>query len=196
MWTRRITVLALAAGAASAALANSQAAAPASFEVCYDFSCRSQATITLSSKDWGRVQDLFAIPALTASEERETIAQAVALLEQLSSAQSGIGRDLGGNLDGHGLPGQMDCIDESTNTSTYLQLLDNAGLLLFHRVGERAYRAPWIFDQHWSATVVAHDGQPFAVDSWFLDNGRRPYVQALPAWLKKADLPYNPDADG
>ena len=202
---RRIRWLtaALLPAAAAIASANSIAStanlgagrqAPPPFEICYDFSCRSRASVDLRGDDWHRVRELFAIPALTAAEERGQIAAAIALLERLASTRSGIGRDLGGNIDGHGRPGQMDCIDESTNTTAYLQLRAADGLLLFHRVDEPARRAPWVFDPHWTATLSDRDGQRYAVDSWFLDNGRRPYIQPLPAWLDKAELPYNPDA--
>ena len=202
-WRQLATALLLAsaamsqlAAAASAASGAEQRRAPPPFEICYDYGCRSQASVALRGDDWQRVRELFAIPALTGAEEREQIAAAIALLEQLASARSGIGHDLGGNIDGHGQPGQMDCIDESTNTTAYLRLLAADDLLIFHRIGARVRRAPWIFDPHWAATLIDRDGRRYAVDSWFLDNGRRPYVQALPAWLDKAELPYNPDARG
>ena len=60
-----------------------------------------------------------------------------------------------------------------------------------------AERAPWLFDQHWSATLRELDGERlWAVDSWYLDNGLRPYVQPLEQWRGKAALPSHPDQPG
>ena len=40
---------------------------------------------------------------------------------------------------------QMDCIDESTNSTTYLRILAGAGLLRWHRVEARVTRGFFIF---------------------------------------------------
>ncbi|MDZ7749958.1 MAG: hypothetical protein U5K43_15080 [Halofilum sp. (in: g-proteobacteria)] len=85
--------------------------------------------------------------------------------------------------------------DESRNTAGYLRLLAARGLLAWHDVGARAKRLRWVLDQHWTAVVIDRsDGGRWAIDSWFLDNGERPYVQRLDAWLDMAELPPNPDA--
>jgi hypothetical protein len=162
---------------------------------CHDYGCKSQTVVRIGDQDWRRLGQLFEPTAADAAAERQQIARAIALMEQIAAPQISPQADLGENFDGNGLPGQMDCIDESRNTTAYLQLLEQRSLLRHHRVGERAYRAPWIFDQHWTATIRAEDGSDWAIDSWFLDSGRQPYVQALPAWLDNDDLPYNPDAE-
>jgi hypothetical protein len=41
-----------------------------------------------------------------------------------------------------------------------------------------------IFNTHWNAVIVDHgNGDEFAVDSWFLDNGQPPIIQPLNDWL-------------
>jgi hypothetical protein len=78
--------------------------------------------------------------------------------------------------------GQMDCIDESINTSTYLKLLEKDGLLKFHLVRERAYRRS-LLTQHWAAQVVeTANGQHYVIDSWFEDNGELPILVNGKAW--------------
>ena len=88
-----------------------------------------------------------------------------------------------------GWPGQQDCIDETTNTTTYLILLHKHGLLTWHEVGRPLYRNFWykfFMDPHFSAHLVETDsGQSYAVDSWFLDNGQPPYVATREDWLSK-----------
>ena len=92
-------------------------------------------------------------------------------------------------LAGAGQPGQLDCISESRNTTTYLRLLEAEGLLQWHTVEERQVRHPLIFNVHWSAVIRERtSGERFAVDSWFLDNGKPPFIQPLEDWLSGRDF--------
>ncbi len=144
----------------------------------------------LARTRWREVQAIFQSPAATPARERERIGLAVAHLEHLVGAVTGTSADLGGNESGAGTPGQMDCIDESTNTTTYLRLFQAHGLLRWHQVRERKRRAKWLFDVHWTAVVrETGQGQDYAVDSWFYDNGVPPFVHPLDLWLSKRGDP-------
>ncbi|MEX0607077.1 MAG: hypothetical protein WD382_09595 [Halofilum sp. (in: g-proteobacteria)] len=168
---------------------------PPAVNVCWGYGCDRSKRLMLPAAAWRSVQAMFASPAPSATAERERIATAIARIETAVGTITGTHADRGGNIAGSGQPGQLDCIDESRNTAGYLHILAEHGLLRWHRVGARHKRLPWIFDQHWTATVVEHeDGSRWAIDAWFLDNGSRPHVQPLDAWLAKAELPPNPDA--
>ncbi len=144
---------------------------------------------------WKTIEEHFSASISSPMQERLAIAKAVAEIERVVGSMTGTGQDRGGNIEGADLPGQMDCIDESINTTTYLRAFERRGLFRWHTVGERAYRRPYVFDQHWSATIKIVGGeQLWAVDSWFLNNGKQPFIQALEDWEKKAALPYNADA--
>ncbi len=80
----------------------------------------------------------------------------------------------------------MDCVDESTNTTTYLWMLWHAGLLRHHEVGAPAWRARFFtIGQHRTATIRERaSGRVWAVDSWVRDNGERPDVLPLEAWRR------------
>lgn len=171
------------------------AAAPPTVTVCWDYGCDAQRRVTLPAADWYAIRDLFRPAAVDPAAERERVARAVAHFERVVGRLTGTAADLGGNRAGSGQPYQMDCIDESRNTDGYLRVLAARGLLRWHQVAPRQKRAPWLFDQHWTAVLRERNGaRAWAVDSWFLDNGRRPYVQPLEAWLDKDELPFNPDA--
>lgn len=171
------------------------AGAPPLVNVCWDYGCDRSARIVLPAADWTAIRDLFEPAAPGPERERARIAAAIARFERAAGRVTGTDADRGGNVTGSGLPGQMDCIDESRNTAGYLGVLAGRGLLAWHDVGRRHKRLVWVLDQHWTATVVERaTGTRWAVDSWFLDNGRRPYVQRLEQWLAKAELPPNPDA--
>lgn len=185
----------LAALLALAVVGSTSATAAPSVDVCWDYGCDRQARVEIPAAAWQRIVSVFRPAASDAAAERDRIARAIALFERITGRIIGTDADLGGNRAGSGKPYQMDCIDESRNTDTYLRVLQASGLLAWHDVTERHKRAPWIFDQHWTAVVRERDtGRSWVVDSWFLDNGKRPYVQPLEAWLDKDDLPFNPDA--
>lgn len=157
--------------------------APPPFFSCTDYHCDEGETVTLSEDQWRRVVSLFP-PAESPTDERAQIRQAIALLETQVGKTTGTWRDLAKNVAGAGLPGQLDCISESKNTTTYLQLLSDDGLLQWHEVEDRRLRHPWILDLHWSAVIRDRStGKRYAVDSWFLDNGQQPFVQPLDDWL-------------
>jgi len=162
--------------------------APEPFTVCSGYECSRSDTLTLSDGQWREIRVLFT-PAASAREERVSIRRAIARMEQMVGERNGTSADLGGNVAGGGMPGQMDCIDESRNTTTYLELLRQDGLLRRHEVRERAQRGKWVIDVHWTAVIRDTDsGQLYAVDSWFLDNGEEPYIQKLEDWLDKKDF--------
>lgn len=154
--------------------------------LCYSYGCKQSAPVTLSRADWAQLRALF--PASrTAEQEREAIAQSVGLFERIVGRVSPIHHDLGGNpLGAARQTGQLDCIAESLNTTALLILLDQQGLLRWHRVVERAYRAPWLLDQHWSAQIEEINSERrYTVDSWPQDNGEPALVQTLDDWRGK-----------
>ncbi|MEK7437740.1 MAG: hypothetical protein AAB150_12750 [Pseudomonadota bacterium] len=156
---------------------------PAQFNICFDHGCASLAWVKLSTEQWQRVRSVFALSADSAAKEREQIRSAVALLETIVGAMTGTSTDKGGNWAGWGLPGQMDCIDESTNTTIYLRMLQKDGLLRWHQAGDRATRWTPFTWPHTTAVIEERDSLlRWAVDSWFLDNGEPPFALPLPTW--------------
>lgn len=153
------------------------------FFSCTDYHCDAGMIVTLTASQWQNIRRLFT-QNNSPTKERENIRQAIALLENMVGEITGTWRDLGGNVAGAGEPGQLDCISESKNTTTYLQLLFDDGLLKWHIVEERQVRHPLIFNTHWTAVILDRsNGEQFAVDSWFLDNGHPPAIQPLSDWL-------------
>ena len=153
------------------------------FFSCTDYHCDAGQMVTLTASQWQSIRDLFAADTSPA-EERENIRQSIALLENTVGAITGTWRDLGGNVRGAGQIGQLDCISESKNTSTFLHLLFDDGLIKWHDIEERRVRSPLFFNVHWAAVIVERsNGEHFAVDSWFLDNGQPPSIQPLRDWL-------------
>ena len=157
---------------------------PDHFSVCHEHTCHAISEVSLDTQDWATVQQIFATPAADAAAERDQIALAIATLEQLVGARTGTDNDQGRNVSGPGLSGQMDCVDEATNTSAYLLMLQQAGLLRWHKVGARISRGILQLETlHFTATIIeTGPGARYAVDSWFDANGRPPAVVPLSDW--------------
>lgn len=116
-------------------------------------------------------------------EERSQIAQAVGKLEAFVGKMTGTDKDRGGNLAALWMTNQMDCIDESTNTHTYLLMMKNDGLLKYHQPAGKATRIlPYIFPHTTTVIQEISAGKKYAVDSWFLDNSQPPFVVPLRVW--------------
>jgi hypothetical protein len=141
-------------------------------------------TQSLSSEEWQRVSTPLQPAAATPAAERRAIGRALAIMEQIVGRLTGTGSDKGGNLVGLGLPGQMDCIDESTNASSYLYLLESAGLLQHHTLEGRSTRFGLFVGMPHTTAVIREtaSGRRYAVDSWFFDNGQPPAIVELSAW--------------
>lgn len=155
------------------------------FSVCYDNGCRSLDHVSLTEQQWEQLRALFAPPAETAAEERQRIRAAIALMETFVGAATGTWRDKGGTFNFR-MAGQMDCVDESINTSLYLTLFHKYGMLRHHRVHDRATRGWFIFGWPHTTAVIREDAGNalWAVDSWFLDNGNPPFILPLDVWKK------------
>jgi hypothetical protein len=154
------------------------------FSVCYEHSCQQVVTRSLSQYEWRRITAPLSVPLPTAGDERTAIAATVSNMETVVGLHTGTNRDKGGNLAGFSLPGQMDCIDESTNTTTYLSMLANNGLLEHHTVLDRVTRFGLLVGMPHTTAVIRETGtgRRFAVDAWFFDNGQPPVIVDLREW--------------
>ncbi len=158
---------------------------PAAFTVCSDHGCARRSLVAIPSPSWEAVRRAFAPPPRDAADERTRVGRAIGLLERLVGPLTETADDRAGDLNGFAASGsQMDCVDESTNTTTYLRLLEGDGLLAFHRAGEPQGRGWFVTGfPHWSGSLVERaTGRTWIVDSWFHDNGREPEILPLAQW--------------
>ncbi|HSH42754.1 MAG TPA: hypothetical protein VK973_11585, partial [Arenicellales bacterium] len=171
--------------------------------ICHGFGCRLQETIAIDEGEWRQIKAFFREPAATAAGERDQIRRAVGWFEVIAGRYTPIHRDLGKNeIPGRfesvrrspdqgeqaaSTVGQMDCIDESLNVTTFLELMEQAGLFRHHRVVERAHRRSAL-DQHYAGQIEeVESGTRWVVDSWFYDYGSLPYVEEATEWH---DIPF------
>lgn len=162
--------------------------APGLITLCHGNGCISLAQVSLGPEQWQELRDVFQPLARNAEEERERLRRAIALMEKFTGAAIGTWRDKGGTFNGG--EGQMDCIDESINTTLYLTMFQKYGLMRLHRVEDRETRGWFLAGWPHTTAVIgevasspgAESGRLWAVDSWFLDNGEPPFILPLATW--------------
>ncbi len=163
------------------------AAGKESFAICHGHACRLRSQVGLTDLEWDPVADLFAEPAASAAIERGRIATAIGLIETEVGRKTGTWEDEGGTLNAVSGNTQLDCVDETTNTSIYLTLLARHGYLKWHKIEGWAGRGAML-DGSWPhQTAVILDKTTkvsYAVDSWFEHNGRAAHVVPLTDWRR------------
>ncbi len=155
--------------------------------ICYNYDCAITARVDLRTYQLRAARRLL-LRATDAVEEREAISLVIGLFEVIAGRQAPTWADKGRNVNDDGVDGRMDCIDESYNTTSYLNLLESKGWLKFHLALKSMKRAPLLVNDHWAARIAEKKtGREFAVDSWFFDNGQPAFVVPLEEWLAGAE---------
>jgi hypothetical protein len=167
--------------------------------VCHAYGCRMQTPFRFTDEDIAALGSVMAKTrkADSAHEERRAVAYAIAWMERRTGDVIGTSADRPGmDFTASGDPTQQDCVDEATNTTSYLLILERNGLLKHHSVGtpfskENLLRgiAGW---PHWTAVLKeTANGQRWAVDSWIYANGENPAIVEAEKWYisSLAELP-------
>jgi len=162
------------------------------FTVCQGYGCRIQKVVRIEPFAWTEVARLFEPEPRSAAEERERLGEAIAFLEIKIGAAIGASTDRAAADTFSSGSDQLDCIDETVNTTTYLRLLARDGLMRWHSIGTPDQRG-WLLASLFGSTdfitntavIVEKDtGTAFAIDSYFYPNGRSPKIMPLAEWRK------------
>lgn len=156
----------------------------AGFEICHGGGCADVAQVTLEAVEWAQVRAVFAPLPQTAEQERQCIAAAIGLLESVVGFKTGTATDRGGTFGNSAYPGQLDCNDEAANSTTYMKLMAQDGLIRFHDIADTRTRG--FFFNGWPHTTAViqerQQGKRYAVDSWFYDNGAPAVIVPFEQW--------------
>ncbi len=157
-----------------------------SFKHCSTYGCQTIQEIGFSKNEWEKVAKIFNTPALNAKQEREQLSQAIGLMEQITGPKTGTVNDgAKSDLYTFDATGELDCIDEANNTTTYLSLLDQAGFIKYHNIGEIILRGgiAEMMLLHNTATVIEkHQQVAYALDTWYRANGTKADIVPLNEW--------------
>lgn len=154
------------------------------FDMCMGGGCAEVKHVSLSLEEWQQIAAIFsderAVP--DAAHERKLIALAIGKFEKMIGAKTGTSQDLAGTF--NYIPGQLDCNDEAINTTTYIRLMRQNGLVKLHETEDMRTRN--FFFTGWPhSTAVMHEvatKERYAVDSWFYDNGFPATIVPFALW--------------
>ncbi len=156
--------------------------------VCHGYGCRIKTPFSIEDGDIQHIREVMSNFEGSAESEREGVQQVISYLEQRVGKEIGTDQDRAG-IEARGInnPSQQDCIDEATNTTSYLLVLERNGFLKYHRVRRPEVRGYWVDFEwpHWTAVLQNEaDSEEWAIDTWFRDNGVPPVVIPLADWYK------------
>ena len=174
----------------------------ANLSVCHGYGCRFRSQVRIEPDMRAEITNLYHPPPKSAAEERARLARAIALFEIKIGAALGTSRDCyaATTFNKNNDPGQLDCIDETVNTTSYMRLLANLGLMHFHVIGTAAPRgsisgfADNDFITNTAVIAEKHSGAEYAADSYFYANGRESKIMKLADWRNNwRPLPNDPN---
>lgn len=154
------------------------------FEICQGGGCVQSDVLSLSSAEWDNVEQLFTPLPATAEAERQAIAKAIGLLEDMVGTKIGTAADRAGTFNNSEYLHQQDCNDEAINSTTYLRLMQQAGLIRYHDILDTRTRKFFLTGWPHTAAVIREQANQaeYAVDSWFYDNGYPATIIPMATW--------------
>lgn len=166
---------------------NDEPVAREAFMLCHGYSCTHKSKAGFNDAEWSKINSIFkSRPAKNAVDERKKIGLALAQMEKISGAKTGTDDD---DKEAVGIKRnkfQLDCIDETINTTHYIGFMQEAGLLQFHEITEPTHRG-YILDGTWphntAVIVEKENGALWAMDTFYRANGEEPYIVPRADWL-------------
>lgn len=155
--------------------------------ICHGFGCTYKTPVDFSARDLRHLKALLARGRSSPAAERAAVSRAVQWQEKRVAGPVGSANDTGGyDPKNSRVRGQMDCIDEASNTTSLLLVAEARGYLHHHKVGRPVARGFFLDGRYPHATATLREkrsGKVWAIDSWVRSNGKAPDVMALDAWL-------------
>jgi hypothetical protein len=175
--------LSVAAGASPVAAAVA-VTTPELITICHGYGCSFRSKLTLGPADGARFRSIMHAGAGSPKAERTAISRAVQYFEQRSFEIIGVRDKPKAEFGASHIRGQMDCVDESTNTRALLLYLAERGLLKFHKVGRNVSRGMFLDGRypHFTAIVIDPGGTKWVVDSWYAPTGGAPDIFPYSQW--------------
>jgi len=176
---------------AGSPVADRAVAAPAKgIDICHGYGCAFRSRLDLGPADDRKFASIMAYGRASPEAERKAIAGAVSYFEKRAQQVTGVRDQPRSEFGASKIRGQMDCVDESTNTDALLRYLARRGLLRHHKVVARDSRG-FLLDgryPHWTAVIQAPDGGRWVVDSWYAPMGGAPDIIRLGDWKQRGVL--------
>jgi len=153
---------------------------------CHGYGCSRRAVVSVDGTWLSRASAVLRNGRASPETERKALAQVVSTYTAYLAASLGGRPDVPGSpARMSGVHGQMDCLDETANTTSLLLVLQERGLLTYHKVEPPESRGFFLDGRypHFSAVIAEKQtGQEWAVDPWRRAPGQRPEILPLNQW--------------
>jgi hypothetical protein len=159
---------------------------PAHVFVCHGFDCRQRTEVGLGLRDHQRLARILSGGHASAAAERQAIVEAVAWLERRVAPEAGTAHAVArsNHVYPGGHPSQLDCIDTTMNTMSYVMVLEQLHLLRHHRLDLPVSRHLFVDGEPHTTAVILElkSRELWAVDPWTHNNGEPPDLMRLAVW--------------
>lgn len=157
--------------------------------ICFNWSCRRRQTMTFTPDDIALLKRRMAVcPGTSLHDRLQRMRIGIWQMELLAQKyQPLLANDLPINEFEAEIAGRTDCVDNASNSTTYLHILRDIGELPGWTVSSPRVRARFdLTAVHWTAVIIdTETGLPWSVDSWYRPNGHLPMVMPLRSWIEK-----------
>jgi hypothetical protein len=166
--------------------------------ICFNSSCARTEVISFTAADMSQVSRQLALcPSDELADRLQRVRIGIWQMGKLAQKYLPmLANDREVNDREYGVEGRTDCVDNASNTTTYLHILSALGQLPAWTVEAPNVRSPFDLNAvHWTAVVRDQStGEQWVVDSWFRPNGNLPFVLPLANW-KSAQKGWVPPFD-
>lgn len=160
-----------------------------SLTICSGYGCIIKDKLTFSDPVLKDLTVIMDRGKGSAAKERDALYKAIGYMETAARNKLKYRPDIEYSYQKNaGKRGQMDCVDESLNTLTFLKYLKHHGLLRYHTPLRHYAERGLLVDgryPHKSARMLDDSGSSWAVDSWKGPNGARPQIIRLSQWYEE-----------
>ncbi|MCB1476284.1 MAG: hypothetical protein H6883_12990 [Rhodobiaceae bacterium] len=153
---------------------------------CHGYGCAFRTRLGFSSGEIGRLGSIMSGGRASPAAERAAISHAVQWFEKKAGREAGTSTDKAKLGAMGGDPTQLDCIDEASNTTSLLVLMEKRGLLRHHTVlapRTRGFLLDFRYPHNAAVIEEKKGGERWVVDSWPRANGEKPDIMKLETWL-------------
>ncbi len=150
--------------------------------VCSAHGCKVQHSFIFSRADIWEMENIMRANVRSSSpvEERRGIAKTLAWIETKVGPATGTATDRAGiDFTAGGDPTQQDCVDEATNATAYMMVMQRHGLIRGHEILAPMSKGVLIDGRwpHYFAVIQERStGQKYAIDTFVGPNGAPPAV--------------------
>lgn len=159
---------------------------------CHGYGCTARSRVNLTPAEMAKLRTLVTAGKTSPAAERQALGKAQSWYERTVGAVLGTSKDKPkGDFQGAYDLSQLDCIDESTNTTAFLKLIESRGWLSQHTVGKPRTRGFFLdrrYPHNTAVVIEKGSGEAWAIDSWIPANGEIPDIKPISIWLKEGRM--------